>query len=123
MPGGVKTDAGTVGSPVRRKFCIRSGILTGLKNYPAPEPVSPDFTAIVDLLMRVNATGLFEAFYEYYPHVRLLEISIYEGRWNYLKHPVFKMCLECGEVSLFDFDTDERITPEHLLERLILLIQ
>ncbi len=51
-----------MGSLVRRKFCIRSGILAGLKNYPAPEPVSPDFTAIVDLLMCVNATGLYEVF-------------------------------------------------------------
>lgn len=33
------------------------------------------------------------------------------------------MCIECGVTSLFDFDTDQKVTPENLLERLIPVIQ
>ena len=82
-----------------------------------------ELLAVLEALATLNRTGLYSAFYEYAAHVGVLDIRIYEGRWNHLKKPVVEVSLDCRRVPLRDMDTDELVTVEAFMNRLILMLQ
>lgn len=82
-----------------------------------------ELLAVLEALATLNRTGLYSAFYEYAAHVGVLDIRIYEGRWNHLKKPVVEVSLDCRRFPLRDMDTDELVTVEAFMNRLILMLQ
>ena len=81
-----------------------------------------EMLSIIEALSTLNRTGLYSAFYDYVPHVGLLTVKIYEGRWTYLKTPVLKASVDCRRFPLRDGDTDEEINAEEFIRRLIGLV-
>lgn len=73
--------------------------------------------------MILNQGGSHTAFYEYAAHVGLLEIRIYEGRWNYTKVPILRYCLDCRNDPLVDFNTDRPTDAEAFINRMMLDLQ
>lgn len=57
------------------------------------------------------------------PHVGTLTVNIYEGRWTCFKKPVLKAAIDCRRFPLRDNDTEETVTAETFMNRLILLAQ
>lgn len=82
-----------------------------------------ELIAIIEALATLNRTGLYSAFYDYAPHVGLLTVKIYEGRWTYLKTPVLKASVDCRRFPLRDDDTNGEVTAEEFIRRLIGLVQ
>ena len=82
-----------------------------------------ELLAVLEALATLNRTGLYSAFYEYAAHVGVLDIRIYEGRWNHIKKPVVEVSLDSRRFPMRDMDTDELVTVEAFTNRLILLTQ
>lgn len=82
-----------------------------------------ELVSILETLATLNRTGLYSAFYDYAPHVGILTVQIYEGRWTYRKKPVLKTVLNCRRFPLRDEETEETVTAEAFVNRLILLAQ
>lgn len=82
-----------------------------------------EMLSIIEALSVLNRTGLFSAFYDYAPHVGTLTVKIYKGRWTCFKKPVLKAAIDCRRFPLRDDDTEETVTAEAFMNRLILLAQ
>lgn len=82
-----------------------------------------EMLSIIEALSALNRTGLYSAFYDYAPHVGTLRVKIYEGRWTCFKKPVLKAAIDCRRFPLRDDDTEETVTAEAFMNRLILLAQ
>lgn len=63
---------------------------------------------IIRALMTLNQTGTCTAFYEYYAHVGIFEITLFEGRWNYRKKPIARYNIDCRNDPLLDEDKETR---------------
>lgn len=82
-----------------------------------------EMLSIIEALSVLNRTGLFSAFYDYAPHVGILTVQIYEGRWTYRKKPVLKTVLNCRRFPLRDEETNREVTEEEFTGRLIRMVQ
>lgn len=82
-----------------------------------------EMLSIIEALSSLNRTGLYSAFYDYAPHVGTLTVKIYEGRWTCFKKPALKAAIDCRRYPLRDNDTEETLTAEDFMNRLILLAQ
>lgn len=82
-----------------------------------------ELVSILKTLATLNRTGLYSAFYDYAPHVGILTVQIYEGRWNYRKKPVLKTVLNCRRFPLRDEETNREVTAEEFSGRLIRMVQ
>ena len=78
---------------------------------------------IIRALMILNQTGTCTAFYEYYAHVGIFEITLFEGRWNYRKKPIARYNIDCRNDPLLDEDTQMPVNAERLIENMILQVQ
>lgn len=82
-----------------------------------------EICSIIDIVMALDRTGLYSAFFQYFPYIGVLEIKIYEGRWNWAKHPIWKANIDCRAYPLTNYDTSEPFYAQLFLEWLILLVQ
>ena len=78
---------------------------------------------ILEVLVALNHTLLFTAFYHYQAHIGLLEIRIYEGRWNDTKKPVRRYELDCRHYPLREWESRSPYYARWFLEAMILLVQ
>lgn len=78
---------------------------------------------MLEILMALNRTNLYTAFFNYHAHIGELEILIYEGHWGIRKRPVRHIKLDCRKYPLIDNDTLRPFYAQELLEWLILLVQ
>ena len=114
-------------------------LLIYLPNIMSYHPLWPDFTLrhddpaalavptqellkIIRALMTLNQTGTCTAFYEYYAHVGIFEITLFEGRWNYRKKPIARYNIDCRNDPLLDEDTQMPVNAERLIENMILQV-
>ena len=88
-----------------------------------PAKTLQELLKIIRALMTLNQTGTCTAFYEYYAHVGIFEITLFEGRWNYRKKPIARYNIDCRNDPLLDEDTQMPVNAERLIENMILQVQ
>lgn len=82
-----------------------------------------EIRSILDILVDLNITGLYTAFFHFHAHVGELEIIIFEGRWNFHKSPSWQVQIDCRDYPLTDTNTDKPFYAQSFLEMLILWVQ
>ena len=78
---------------------------------------------ILEMLIALNHTGLYTAFFQYHAHTGSLVIDLYEGRWGMFKEPFRKIDIDCRRFPLVDSVTEKPFYARPFLEELILLVQ
>lgn len=82
-----------------------------------------EIRSILDILVDLNITGLYTAFFHFHAHVGELEIIIFEGRWNLFKRPLWQVQIDCRDYPLRDANSNQPFYASTFLEMLILWIQ
>ena len=82
-----------------------------------------EIRGILDILVDLNITGLYTAFFHFHAHVGELEIIIFQGRWSIFKSPVWQVQIDCREYPLININTGQAFYVPAFLEMLILWVQ
>lgn len=82
-----------------------------------------EIRSILDILVDLNSTGLYTAFFHFHAHIGELEIIIFEGRWSIFKSPVWQVQIDCRDYPLRDANSDQPFDASTFLEMLILWVQ
>ena len=87
------------------------------------ENTTQQMLKIIRALLSLNQTGVFTAFFEYFAHTGTLDIRLYKGRWNHTKSPEARYSIDCRNEALIDCQTEETITADTLIEKMMLVVQ